>query len=119
VLQLRAAIPSMSALRRAIALLCAVAFLAVGFVDAVQHHDAGAHSVISISQDDPGAADDGLAGKPANAVDHCYACAMVAVLIDAPALPRVPAMIDPQTPAGDAVTPHPPIIETPPPIAAI
>ena len=112
-----AALPSWSAFRRAVAMLCALAFLAVGFAHIAQHLDAGSHS--AVSQVGGGADDDAKPAKDANAIEHCHACTMVAVFVDFQSMPRIPSIADRQVLTTDTIRPHVPLAETPPPIAAI
>lgn len=106
-------------LRRAVAVVCAVALLAVGFAHSI-HHFVGPVSAIAMSLDI--GASDGMpeASKKAPiAIEHCPGCSMIAVAVLAS--PFDPGHVPPELPARkvDERSPHPPGVETPPPITTI
>jgi len=108
-----------SALRRAVAVVCAVALLTVGFVHSM-HHFGAAASAVAI-QTDVGSSDDSpdTSQKASLAIEHCHGCTMIAMA--ALAQPAVPTLIAAKMPVRrfDDKRPHPPVAETPPPISTI
>lgn len=107
------------ALRRAIAVVCALAFVLVSFAHGMQHFN-GPTSAISI-QADLGSQDDGAgtSKKASIAFEHCLGCSMIATLVLAPSI--MPDRIEGDLPARrfDLHRPHIPVAETPPPILSI
>lgn len=107
------------ALRRAVAVVCALAFVLVSFAHGMQHFN-GPTSAISI-QTDLGAQDDGpdTSKKASIAFEHCQGCSMIATPVLAPS--TMPDRIEGDLPARrfDLHRPHSPVAETPPPIASI
>lgn len=107
------------ALRRAIAVVCALAFVLVSFAHGMQHFNSPTPA-ISI-QADLGSQDDGpdTSKKASVAFEHCQGCSMIATLELAPS--TMPDRIEGDLPARrfDLRRPHPPFAETPPPIASI
>ena len=104
-----------TALRRAIAVVSAVAFLAVGFVHFAQHDgllgstETTWQSVSAPSDDAPDST------KHAALGEHCHGCTMVAVEVtgDQVSPPRIQAAHEAPAPAG--FRPHPPATDSPPP----
>jgi hypothetical protein len=113
------AVPSRSAQRRALAAVCAAAFLVVSLAHAVQHFDAP-FPVIAL-QADAGSADDpsDSSSKVAVAVDHCHGCAMTAIPVLGRSIIPILRVADHPPAKVENRRPHPPIAETPPPIVAI
>src|SRR5262245_53943827 len=73
-----------STLRRAVAVICALAFLFVGLAHTVQHIDAAVPSIALQTGSDHS---DGSPDVPGT-VDHCHGCVMVAIpVVGAAALP--------------------------------
>jgi len=107
------------ALRRAVAIVCAVALLTIGFAHSV-HHFGGAVSAVAV-QADVGTSDDSpdTSKKASLAIEHCHGCTMIAMA--ALAQPAVPTLIAADIPVRrfDDKRPHPPVAETPPPISTI
>jgi len=111
------AILRLPAFRRVIAVVCAVAFLFVGFVHSLNHFD-GAAPAASYQADF--SSSDGSPDSSDNAtIVHCHGCVMLAMKV-APqdgavistALERVAVPLD-------GLRPHPPVAETPPPKLSI
>ena len=107
-------------IRRAMATVCAVAFLIVAFAHGIHHFDFKADQAIPTAtvQVDGGFAD--YPRDPSNeatiAIDHCHGCIMIATEVVAPAtiapslLSRFPEVIPVD------LRPLNPAAETPPPI---
>ena len=109
------AILRLPALRRAIAAVCAVAFLFVGFAHSLHHFDAATPVALSQSATTSGDASLDLPENTSAGVHHCHGCVMVAI-----AAPELPATVVPiplkRVAAGfDSGRPHPPLAEKPPP----
>lgn len=107
------------ALRRAVAVVCAVALLTIGFAHSV-HHFGGAASAVAM-QTDVGSSDDSpdTSQKASLAIEHCHGCTMIAMA--ALAQPAVPTLIAADLPVRrfDENRPYTPVAETPPPISTI
>jgi hypothetical protein len=106
------------ALRRAVAVVCAVAFLVVGFAHSLHHFDAAPASHSYQTASSPSDTSPETSKKPSLAVEHCHGCVMVAMEI---AVQSAASMLSPDRPAVglDGIHPYPPVAETPPPIASI
>jgi hypothetical protein len=107
-------------LRRAIAVVCAIAFVLVSFAHTLHHFNGP--SPTAIIQADLGAFDDGgpSASKKASfAIEHCHGCSMIATAVLPPL--TTPDRIAADLPARkfDQQRPHTPVTETPPPISSI
>jgi len=107
------------ALRRAIAVVCALAFVLVSFAHGVQHFN-GPTSTIGI-QADLGSQDDGLdtSKKASIAFEHCQGCSMIATAVLAPSTAPDRTEADLPVRRFDQHRPHIPVAETPPPILSI
>src|SRR5262245_556361 len=104
-----------SVLRRAVAVICALAFLFVGFAHTAQHADAAVPSIALQTGSDHS---DGSPDVPGT-VDHCHGCVMVAIpVVGAAALPSRIRTTYPTQTRGE-LHPYAPIAETPPPIRTI
>ena len=105
-----------TALRRAVAVVSAVAFLAVGFVHLAEH-DAPLGAIETTCQSDAASSDDApdSTKQAAPGGEHCHGCTMIAVAVTADQL--APPRIQPphQTPAPADFRPHPPATDSPPP----
>jgi len=107
---------SYTALRRATAVACALAFLMVAFAHTLHRCDAmpasaPSHHAMSVPDDGPDA------DKTApSALDHCCACTMVIVPGSVQAIAAVPATAVRAVVAPDHIRPHPPAAELRPPI---
>lgn len=107
------------ALRRAVAAVCAVAIIVVGFAHTLHHFDGKAiqagYEVSSVTGAD-GSADPEKLSAPQG--DHCHGCSMIAVLGQV-------RILDVPTKSEDVLTVllglHPRLVtfETPPPIRSI
>jgi hypothetical protein len=108
-----------SAPRRAVAMVCALAFLAVGFAHSV--HDFGTPLPLFAAHADAASADNGpdSSKKAPVAFEHCHACEMIAMA--APDQPATVGRIMAEFPGWtvEEKRPHPPVVEIPPPIAQI
>jgi hypothetical protein len=106
-------------LRRAVAVICALAFLFVGFAHTAQHADAASPSIASQVNDDNSGVSADAPGTIDVGIDHCHGCVMVAVPAAGEA--TLPSRITTIYPAAtwDGLHPHAPIAETPPPIRTI
>lgn len=104
-------------LRRAVAVVCAVAFLTIGFAHSV-HHFGGSVSAV-VMQADVGSSDDSpdTSKKAPVAIEHCHGCLMIAMAVLPPSV--VPKLIAADLPVRrfDEKRPHTPVAETPPPIS--
>jgi hypothetical protein len=107
-------------LRRLVAIVCAVAFLTVGFGHSHQHLDAlapaaaGAPALAAAADLSPD-----LAKKAALALEHCHACTMIAIPLFVSAPPAAPVAAAPSLRAAADFRPHPPISDSPPPKSTI
>jgi hypothetical protein len=111
-----ATIYSYTALRRATAVVCALAFLMVAFAHTLHRCDAMAasapsHHAVSMPGDVPDADK-----KAPSALDHCCACTMVIVPGSVQAIAAVPATAVRAVVAPDHIRAHPPAAELRPPI---
>jgi hypothetical protein len=105
-----------TALRRAVAVVSALAFLAVGFVHLAQHEgplgstDTTWQSVAALSDDAPDTTKHSALGG-----EHCHGCTMIAAAVTGEQLS--PPRIQPphQSPAPAGFRPHPPATDSPPP----
>lgn len=108
-----------SALARWVAVVCAVALLAVGFIHSVQHVNTPVPIVVT--QADSNNLDDStdIPKKAPGMIEHCFSCSMV-TLADM-AQPFVPYCITADLPMRrvDEKRSHPPVVEIPPPISTI
>lgn len=107
---------SYTALRRATAIACALAFLTVAFAHTLHRCDAMAgsvpsHHAVSMPGDFPDADK-----KAPSALDHCCVCTMVIVPGLLQAIAAVPAMTVRAVVAPDHIRAHPPAAELRPPI---
>ena len=107
------------ALRRCVAVACAVALLAVGFAHSV-HHFGASTSTVGI-QTDIGSPDNS-SDPPQKApvvLEHCHGCSMIAMT--ALTQPIAPVRIATEFPIQrlQGATPYPPPAETRPPILVI
>jgi len=107
---------SYAALRRATAVVCALAFLVVAFAHTLHRCDAMAasapsHHAVSM----PGAAPDADKQAP-SALDHCCACTMVMVPGSVQTIAAVPVTAVLAIVASDNIRAHPPAAELRPPI---
>ena len=113
------AILRLPALRRALAAVCTVAFLVVGFAHCLHHFDAMTPVVAyqagaGVSSDSPVATK-----KAAVAVEHCHGCVMIAMAALTPSM--LPLLVVSRLPAEipDHMRPYLPVAEPPPPIFTI
>jgi hypothetical protein len=105
-----------TALRRTIAVVSAVAFLAVGFIHLAQHDgplgstEATWESVAAPSDDAPDTTKHSALGG-----EHCHGCTMIAAAVIGEQLspPRIQPAHEAPAPAG--FRPHPPATDSPPP----
>jgi hypothetical protein len=113
------AILRLPAMRRAIAAVCAVAFLFVGFAHSLHHFDATTPAVLYQAAASSGDTSLDSTEKAAPAVHHCHGCVMVAIA--APGQPAAAIPLSPNRVAGgfDSVRQHPPLAEKPPPKTTI
>lgn len=114
----RTALVSWPVLRRAVAAVCALAFLVVSFAHSLHHFDIDQPA--SGYELSTGTADSAPAPAKTSAADgHCHGCVMV-VIATTDQIPSQP-LIDKQRPDVrlDSLRPHPPVAENPPPIRAI
>src|SRR5262245_59434945 len=105
-----------SALRRVVAMFCALALVMMSLADAVHHlTDANSQAPYQVSTSFTNGAPDSLPAAPAAAVNHCHGCLATGIMVVAQ--PAVSAIVLPDrfTPRVDGVRPHPPTTETPPP----
>jgi hypothetical protein len=106
-------------LRRAIAIVCAVAFFTVGVAHAMQHFDGGvtfATSHVTVSSTD----DSSDASKAAPlALEHCFACTMIGMPAAAQSIMSNDLEEESLRPIMGDVRPHPPAAVTRPPIVTI
>ena len=107
---------SYTALRRATAVVCALAFLTVAFAHTLHRCDAMAasvpsHHTMSMPGDVPDADN-----KAPSALDHCCACTMVVMPGSVQAIAAVPAMAVRAVVPPDNIRAHPPAAELRPPI---
>jgi len=79
-IRLYSLMPDWSALRRAVAILCAVAFLAVGFAHHLHHFGTSALTATSLSGTEPATGGLDTANDASGANDHCHGCTMLATL---------------------------------------
>ena len=106
-------------LRRAIAGICVLALLTIGFAHSI-HHFGGPvatvtmHAEVGPSDDAP---DDSK--KAPVTVEHCHGCSMIAMAVLAPAVVPSYTPADLSARKFDGNRPHTPVTETPPPIASI
>ncbi len=108
-----------SALRRAMALLCVVAVLAVGFAHNLHHFDTALPATAWQSGGSlPDAAPESSKKDPL-AVEHCHGCIMIAVIANAEW--GAPVRIAAELPFAktDGLRPHPPAAKSPPPRSEI
>jgi hypothetical protein len=108
------AILRLPALRRAIAAVCAVAFLCVGFAHSLHHFDAP--TPLAMYNATASSADASLDSpeKAAVAVHHCHGCVMVAIAAPQPAA-VIPILPNRVATIFDSPRPHSPLAEKPPP----
>jgi hypothetical protein len=110
-----ATIYSYTALRRATAIVCALAFLTVAFAHTLHRCDAMAASssdhAVSMTSDVP---DTEKQAQPA--LDHCCACTMVIVPGSVQAIAEVPATAVLTVARPDHIRAHPPAADLRPPI---
>jgi hypothetical protein len=111
-----ATIYSYTALRRATAVVCALAFLTVAFAHTLHRCDAMAasapsHHTMSMPDDVPD-----VDKKTPSALDHCCACTTVMVPGSVQAIAAIPAMAALAVVAPDHIRAHPPAAELRPPI---
>jgi len=103
-----------------LSIVCAVAFIAVGIAHSVQHFDG---AVFTASNTTVSSTDDNSPDEPNQAkiaLDHCFACAMIAMPVSGQAIvAHVMAAEPARRLAPEGVRPHPPATETRPPIFAI
>ena len=108
---------SLPAIRRAIAAVCAVAFLVVGFTHSLHDFD----STTPVPQQIAAGAPD-PSPEPANkatvAIGHCHACTMVAITVAAPIVPSDPIALERPSLGLSGIRPFSPFTETPPPKTA-
>jgi hypothetical protein len=105
-----------TALRRAVAVVSALVFLAVGFVHLAQHDgplgstETTWQSLVVPSDDAPDSSKHAVAGG-----EHCHGCAMIAAAVTGDELspPRIPPAH--RSPAAAGFRPHPPATDSPPP----
>ncbi|HEY6834192.1 MAG TPA: hypothetical protein VI251_17090 [Pseudolabrys sp.] len=104
--------------RRALAVVCALAFLAVGFAHNIHHFD-NSIPTAAIHSDGGSAGDTDTSKKAPVALEHCHGCSMIAMSAAAqPATAsRIPSVF-PSSPADEQLS-HPPVVEIPPPISLI
>ena len=106
------------ALRRLIAVGCALAFLLVGFGHTAGHAEAAVPVMASqAGGESSGESPKGPAKMDDIGIDQCHGCAMVGIPVAAAAAPL--GRIETAYPANKAVSlrPYPPTAETPPPIS--
>ncbi|MFH1345868.1 MAG: hypothetical protein ABIL01_32360 [Pseudomonadota bacterium] len=107
------------ALRRAIAIICAVALLTLGIVHSV-YHVGGAVAAVALQGDVVPSDDSPDAPKKAPvATDYCHCCSMIAVAMSAQPVVPIPVAVDLSTGRFDEKPPHPSVVETRPPIFSI
>lgn len=113
-----AAMPDRTAVRRLIAIVCAFAFLTLGFTHTL--HDCDGRATFAVSSLDAGMPDDSpdLPKKTAAAVDHCCSCATVAMPAADTVMPLLFVAVARAWPAADSMWPHPPTLDLRPPITA-
>jgi hypothetical protein len=104
---------SWPAWRRAIALVCALAFLVVGVAHGVQHSHVDHGAIVSLDGSD-------AAPEPTvDPIEHCHACVMVATAATFAVLPAPDARDAAPSAPRAALHDRRPVAETPPPIALI
>lgn len=107
------------AVRRGIAIACAIAFVLVSFAHGVHHLNGLAPT--AVVQVDLGSFDDApdTSKKAPVTIEHCHGCSMIAMaVLPASIAPRLVATDLPAT-GFDEKRPHTPVAETPPPIFLI
>lgn len=106
--------------RQAVAMLCAIAFLVVGFVHDV-HHFGGPVATVSVQANFTSSAGDqsDASKKPPIVIEHCHGCSMIAIAVLAAPVDADRVTTDLPVRKLNQNQPHPPVAETPPPIAAI
>jgi hypothetical protein len=104
-------------LRRAVLVICALAFVTVTVAHGAQHLHGAAHVAVALSDVLPSG--DGPDPDLASAVDHCCACAVTMPSASAAALCAPPRQADRIAAPGRDPRPCIPAAETRPPIALI
>jgi hypothetical protein len=113
------AILRLPALRRALAAVCAVAFLVVGFAHSLHHFNAMTPAAAyqtgaGVSSDSPD-----TTKKAAVAVEHCHGCVMIAMAALTPPTLPIPVLSKFSAEIPDHMRPYLPVAEPPPPIFTI
>lgn len=107
------------AVRRGVAVACAVAFVLVSVGHSV--HDFNRLAPTAVVQADLGSFDDApdTSKKAPVTIEHCHGCSMIAMAV--PPASIAPRLIATDLPATgfDEKRPHVPVAETPPPIFLI
>lgn len=111
--------PVVDVLRRAVAVVCALALIAVGVLHSA-HHIIEPPVPVTV-QADVGPTDDApdQSKRTSAAVGHCHGCMMVATTVLAPSIEPDRIATDLSTAKSHDRRPHIPPAETPPPIVAI
>ena len=106
-------------LRRAVAVVCAVAFLIISFAHSV-HHFGGPVSAV-IMQADVGSSDasSDASKKAPITIEHCHGCSMIAMTALAPSVVPTSIAVDLPVRGFDEKRPHTPVAVTRPPIFSI
>lgn len=106
-------------LRRAVAVVCALALLTIGFAHSINHFG-GPVGTVAIQADVAPSDDAPDASKKAPvAVEHCHGCSMIAMTALAPSFGPTSIAADLPVRKFDGKRPHIPVVETPPPISSI
>jgi len=110
--------PDRLALRRLVAVLCATAFLAVGFAHSLHHFGSSVLTATSQSLAEPVAGGLDTPNNAAGDNEHCHGCAMLATLGDEAAAATLVAAEIPLLRLNSGQS-HRAVVEPPPPKFAI
>jgi hypothetical protein len=105
------------ALRRGLAAVCAAAFLLVGFAHTLHHFDTNIPAAYQVGAGPSDESPD--SSKAPQAIEHCHGCVMVAMAIAEQSVAPVLVPLGSVAPRSESGRPHPPTVETPPPISMI